>query len=303
MDTKMNLPCLSNPHAPASLVRAVLWLRKLGVEPENLRLFFGGPFESYKGEITGQVPTPGEVAAFGKIQLEVASASLVDQLPFSVFLDPNKKQEDVERTESKSRELFAAFDSMLAKTTVALEFIRLTYEYVLSETSFTQLLIGAFGFPQEGWNSEEVLSWMFLLPGFHQWAGTIWGTSQVLSIFVRAPVRIRENQRGENHLPIDLQSLLGKRYNRLGSDWSLGAGFSECDTTFLVVIGPISASEARDFRPQGRKRRKLELVLMHCVPGQLRWITRVRLKPQEKNFTLGENTSNSVLGYSTYLRN
>ncbi|HEX7400806.1 MAG TPA: type VI secretion system baseplate subunit TssG [candidate division Zixibacteria bacterium] len=303
MNTKINLPYLTNPHSPTSLVRAFLWLRKLGIDPENLRLLFKGPFENYKGEITGQIPLPGEVNTSKEIQLEVALASMVDQLPFSFFLDPNKKQKDLEKTELRSRELLAAFDSMMAQTNTTLEYIHLAYKYVISESSFTRLLIGAFGFPQEGWDSEELLLWMFLLPYFHQWAGTIRGTSRVLSIFLKAPVRIRENQRGENSLPIELQSLLGRRYNRLGSDWSLGKGFSECDTTFQVVIGPISASEVRDFLPPGIKKIKLDLILTHCVPGQLRWKMKVTLKPKERNFTLGESTPNCVLGYSSYLRN
>jgi len=303
MNTKISLPHLANPHSPSSLVHAVLWLRKSGIDLENLRLLFKGPFENYKGEITGQLPLPGEVEPFKEIRLELAAASMVDQLPFSLFFDPNKKYVELDKTELKSRELFSSFDSTMAKTKTILEYILLVYDYVFSEPAFSKLFIGAFGFPQEGWDSEELFLWMLLLPGFHQWAGTIRGTSQVLSIFFKAPVRIRENQRGENSLPVDLQSFLGKRYSRLGSDWSLGKGFSECDTSFKVMIGPISLSEVGDFLPQGKKRKKLELILDHSIPGQLRWRVAVKLKRKDQSFTLGKSTSNCVLGYSTYLRN
>lgn len=298
------MPPLANPLSPSSLIHAVLWLKKLGVSADNLRLLFKGVFESYKGEISKHLPSSGmEIDPSTLIQLEVASASMVDQLPFSLFFDPNQKHLDLEKTEFRARELFSIFDATMAKIKTTLEYILLVYNFVFVEPSFSKNFVRAFGFPEDEWNSEELFFWMLLLPGFHQWAGTKKGTEKVLSIFLGTKVKIEENQRGENSLPVELQSCLGIRGSKLGSDWSLGNSFSECDSSFKVMIGPISATQVRDFLPLRLKRKKLDLILEHCVPGQLRWSIDLKLKRKERNFSLGENTPNCVLGYSTYFKN
>jgi predicted component of type VI protein secretion system len=215
-------------------------------------------------------------------------------------LAPKEKYLDLDKMELESRKLFSCFDSMIAKKTAVLEYILLVYNSVFPQESFARSFIGAFGLPEEGWNSEELLFWMLSLPGFHQWAGTKRGTERILSKYLGMHVRIKEHQRGENGLPQEIQSFLGRRYSRLGRDWSLGDRFSECESSFRLVIGPISARQVRDFRPWGTMRKKLDRVLKHCVPGQLRWSVALKLKRKERNFSLGERTANCVLGYSTY---
>jgi hypothetical protein len=303
MDTRMIMPDLASSRSSISFIHALLLLKKCGVSPENIRFLFKGVFENYKGEITGQrPPKTTEIDSSSLIQLDVASASMVDQLPPSLFFAPGKKHGDLEKTELKSRKLFSCFDSAIGKIKAYLEYILLVYDSVFPELSFSEKFVGAFGFPETGWNSEELFFWMILLPGFHQWAGTKKGTEEILSKFLGTKVRIKENEGGENDLTVESQSFLGKKASKLGSDWSLGNRFSECESTFKVIIGPIPASWVRDLLPLGLKKKKLDRILSHCVPGQLRWRIALRLKQREKSFSVGENTPNCVLGYSTYLK-
>jgi len=304
MFTKVKMPDLVNPLSSASFVHTFISLRRCGVKLENLRLLLKGVFENYKGEIIGQLLPPGtEINSDTVIELEVGSPSMVDQLPSSLFFDPRKEYRDFDKMESRSRELFSCFDSIIAKTIATLEYILLVYDSVFIEHSFSKKFLGAFGFPEEEWTSDELFSWTVLLPGFHLWAGTKRGTEQVLSKFLGVKIRIEENKRSEDSLPQKLQSRLGEKSGELGMNWCLGDCFSECESSFKVVIGPISASEVHDFLPPGLKRKKLDRILYHCLPGQLRWSKAVRLKRKERKLSLGEKTQNCVLGYSTYLNN
>lgn len=304
MAAKVKMPDLARAGSSTPFVHTLAWLKKEGVGLDNVRLLLKGIFDNYKGEIINHLPPPGaEIDSSAVTLLVVGSASMVDELPPSLFFVPRKKYLDLDKMELESRKFFSCFDSMIAKKMAVLEYILLAYDFVFSEESFSKRFIGAFGFPEDGWNSEELLFWMMSLPGFHQWAGTKRGTERVLSKCLGMHVRIKENQRGENSLPAEVQSLLGKRWSRLGSDWSLGTSFSECESSFKVMIGPISASQVRDFLPLGLMRKKLDRILKHCVPGQLRWRLALKLKRRERSFTVGETSSNCVLGYSTYLQN
>lgn len=304
MVAKMIMPDLANPGSSTPFVHKLAGLKRVGVALENVRLLLNGEFENYKGEIIHQLPPPGEeIDPSAVMLLVVGCSSMVDQLPPSLFFVPRKRYVDFDKMELESRKLFSCFDSMMSKIKATLEYILLVYDSVFLERTFSKRFIGAFGFPEDGWSSEELFFWMMLLPGFHRWAGTKKGTEEVLAQFLNTRVRIKENQKGENNLPIELQSLLGERSNRLGLDWFLGNCFSECESSFKVIIGPVSVSQVRDFLPLGPKRKKLDRILNHCVPGQLRWNVALELKQKEKNFTLGETTPNCVLGYSAYLKN
>jgi hypothetical protein len=302
MVAKMIMPDLVGPGSSTSFIHTLAWLKRVGVSLDNIRLLLKGVFENYKGEIINHLPPPGaEIDSSTVALLGIGSASMVDQLPPSLFFVPRREYLDLDKMELESRKLFSCFDSAIAKITATLEYVLLVYDSVFLEESFSERFVGAFGFPEEGWNSEELFLWTMFLPGFHQWAGTKKGTQEVLSKLFGIQFRIKENERGENSLPPEVQSLLGKRWSQLGSDWSLGNSFSECESSFRVVIGPISACQVRDFLPLGAKRKKLDRILNHCVPGQLRWGVALKLKEKEKIFSLGESTHNCVLGYSTYL--
>lgn len=304
MCAKVKLPDLVNPLSPASFAHTLIWLRRCGIDLENVRVLMKGVFENYKGEIIAHSPPAGtEADSSTMIVLEVGCPSMVDLLPPSLFFDPRKKYRDFDRMELRSRKLFSCFDSAIGKIIAILEYILLVYDSVFLERSFSKEFLGAFGFPEEGWNSEELFLWTVLLPCFHQWAGTKKGTEEVLSRLLGTKIRIEENKRGDNSLPRKIQSFLGEDSCKLGQNLTLGNSFSECESSFKVVIGPISAYQVHDFLPHGFKKKKLDRILNHCVPGQLRWSTALKLKRKEKDFSLGENTLNCVLGYSTYLNN
>jgi hypothetical protein len=298
------MPNLANPHSAVPFIQALSQLKSSGVSLENVRLLLKGVFESYRGEIVHQLPPPGEVIdSSSVILLFVASSSMVDRLPPSLFLAPKEKYTDYSSMELESRKLFSCFDSTIIKMAAILKYAQLVYNSVFAETSFARQFVRAFGFPDEGWSPEELFLWANLLPSYHQWGGTRKGTEEVLSRFLQTKVRIEEKRRGENPLPPELFSRLGRKASRLGSDWSLGSRYSECESTFGVMVGPISALHVHDFLPSGPKRKKLDRILKHCVPGQLRWKVTVRLRRSEKSFSLGQNTANCILGYTTHLMN
>jgi len=304
MPEKPKMPNLANPVSSILFAHGLLLLKRCGIAQEDVRLLLKGVFESYKGEVIGHSPPPGaEIDSNQQIELELGLPSIVDLLPPSLFLGPTKEYRDYEKMDLRSRKLFACFDSATAKIIAALEYILLVYDSVFLEHSFSEEFLGAFGFPEKGWTSRELLFWTVLLPGFHRWAGTKKGTETVLSRFLETKIIIHENRKGENLIPAELQSSLGKKSCRLGIDWSLGDSFWECESSLKIVVGPVSASEVYDFLPLGSKKKNLDQILIHCLPGQLRWDVALKLKQEEKNFSIGKNTLNCVLGYSTYLNN
>jgi len=302
MPEKPKMPNLANPLSTTSFAQGLILLRRCGIDQENVRLLLKGVFERYKGEIICHSPLPGaEIDSSLLVELELGLPSIVDLLPPSLFLGPTKEYRDYEKMDLRSRKLFSSFDSAIAKIIAALEYILLVYDSVFLEHSFCKEFLGAFGFPEKGWTSRELLFWTVLLPGFHQWAGTKKGTEAVLSRFLETKIIIHENKKGENLIPAELQSSLGKKSCGLGIDWCLGDSFWECESPLKIVVGPVSASEVYDFLPLGSKKKNLDQILIRCLPGQLRWDVALKLKEKEKNFSVGKKTLNCVLGYSTYL--
>lgn len=302
MLAKSFMPDLVNPQAKINFIQALLTLKRCGVEWENVRLFASGTFENYRGEVVKQEPEPKtEITPSTQITLWVGFPSLFDSLPYQTFFGAKEWHRDTVSLEHRARRFLACFDSSFIRILSRLEYVLLVYNLVFLEKDFCQHFLEAFGFPASAWKEEEILLWMTFLPTFHLWAGTKEETEKVLSTFLQTPFKIEENIKGENQLPPELKSRLGEKLNHLGQNWLLGSGFSECDSTYRINIGPISVDQIKEFLPEERKRKKLERILALSTPGQLRYRVSLKLRQKDKRLSLGKDSKNSLLGYATYL--
>ena len=84
----------------------------------------------------------------------------------------------------------------------------------------------------------------------------------------------------------------------LGESLVLGRSFSECDSTYEVVVEEVDIESISSFLPGGMGRRKLEWLLDICMPSNLD--RRIRVKTAAKTATIGKGKSESYLGFSTY---
>ena len=302
MLVKSLMPDLVNPQARIDFVQALLTLKQCGVEWKNMRLFASGTFENYRGEVVKQEPKPKtEITPSTQVTLWLGFPSIFDSLPYQLFFGAKEWHRDTVNLEQRARKFLACFDSSFIQILSRLEYVLLVYNLVFLEKDFCQHFLEAFGFPISEWEEEEILLWMTFLPTFHLWAGTREETEKILSTFLQARFNIEENIKGENQLPPELKSRPGEKSNHLGQNWLLGSGLSECDSTYRVNIGPISVDQIKEFLPDQGKRKKLERILALSTPGQLQYKVSLKLRQQDKKFSVGKDSKNSLLGYATYL--
>jgi len=141
--------------------------------------------------------------------------------------------------------------------------------------------------------------WAAVLPSFHLWAGNPEKVADALALLFGYRFRIVENVPSRYDIPESIQYRLGAKTGRLGRESVIGRSFSECDSTYEIIIGGLTRQDMLAFLPGKEKRRKLEWVLSVCMPGNLDH--RFRFEIDDPGMVLGKQERESRLGYSSHL--
>jgi len=155
------------------LESVVNMLLDLGVLRENLEIIAEGGFRKFRGEIIRQSPEPGtQVGSNTKVTLWVTQEGIADNLPeslfgFSAFLD--RKEPTPTRA---PKDFFLPLDSLSFQTSALLHRIAQVYGLLFSDPAFSRYFLTMFGFPEPGWDREELSVWQAILPYASGWIGT-----------------------------------------------------------------------------------------------------------------------------------
>ena len=142
--------------------------------------------------------------------------------------------------------------------------------------------------------------WQAIMPTFHIWAGNAEKTAKVLKFLFGFDFIINESVPTRQKIPKELQYALGSKSKRLGYESIAGRFFVECDTAYQVVISMVNKEAVSKLLPGQSLRKKIEAVLDYCMPGNLDYIIKIRVKKEES--LLGDKTNKGYLGYNTFVK-
>ena len=295
------MPDFCSRRNPFHYTTALNTLMKIGIDLSRVSLLAVGHFENYKGEVHCQTPAPGtEITPETRIALEVGSSSGTDYVPFQFFYGIRGEHVAGDDWETRARELLTPFDSSVIRYEAATQYQKRKFNFGVVDRPQLVRFLQLFGSSAETGceNLQELLFWASVMPTFHLWAGNPQAVAAVLERLIMHPVGIIENTRARYDIPESCQSRLGAATGCLGEQFVLGRSFSECDSSYEVVIHGIEPKDVPDYLPGGARRKKLEWVLSVCMPSNLE--PRFRIEAKSKAARIGKKRGKCYLGYSTY---
>lgn len=295
------MPDLCHRRTPVHFATALNLLRISGVDLNQVNILAVGEYQNYKGEVQHQEPSPG--AAVGpstRVTLTIGYFSAVDRMPYQFFFGLFGRPSGQD-WETGARHLLAPYDASLIRHEALARFLELKYCAPGIDPEHLNRYLGLFDFDPSRWGLEpsEAYVWSCLLPTFHVWAGNPERVADVLRFFIGYPCRIVENVPAEFPIGEEIRYRLGSLSGRMGHETVMGKAFTECDSTYRVIVSGVRHEEVALFLPGGRKRKRLEWLLDRAMPAHL--VRQVMIETDSKAMVLGKADQGGFLGYSTCL--
>lgn len=300
---KNKMPDFCNRRHPFHYTTALDLLLHMGVDLERVDILAVGEYENYKGEIREQQPSPdSEINARSRIVLKIGYPSAVDQLPYQFFYGLKGMSARGSDWDMKARQMMAPYDAAVIRYNAAMRYQALKYSFgVVNEGHNTRFLsLFDFDIARDAKDVDEAVIWASLMPEFHLWGGNSERVEEVLRLLFGYRFRIVENIRSDYEIPIDIRYRLGSKSGRLGRETAIGRTFSECDSTYQVIVSGVKRQEMASFVPGGANRKKLERVLRICMPNDLDY--KITFEIENRAMIIGEAEKGSYLGYTTHLQ-
>jgi hypothetical protein len=296
------MPDFCNRRFPFHYTTALNLLAKMGIDSMRVHIIAIGEYENYKGEVLAQEPKPGAaIAADTRLVLSVGCWSAVDQLPYQFFYGLQGGVHRGGEWEVKARHFMAPYDAAVVRHEATARYQALKYDFGIIDADHLTRYLNLFDFQQERDTRDlrEALLWAALLPSFHFWAGNPGRVADVLTLLFGYRFRIVENSYSSYEIPSAVHYRLGARAGRLGRESIVGRTFSECDSSYKVIIGGIRREEVVEFLPGRPRRKKLEWVLNICMPSDLDYC--IVFEVENKGLKPGKDNRCAFLGYATHL--
>ncbi|MDD3733085.1 MAG: type VI secretion system baseplate subunit TssG [candidate division Zixibacteria bacterium] len=296
------MPDFCHRRYPLHFTTALIILMKMGVDINRLNILAVGEYENYKGEIIKQSPAPGSpLDRKTKITLHVGYSSPVDYMPYQFFYGLGGKRITGGEWEYNARILMAPFDAAVIRHLARAHNQVLKYNLGILDREYLSRYIGLFQFAlnDDRVDFEELITWANILPDFNHWSGNPTRVTGILAALFKHPFKIIENVSTTYEIPTHLQYRLGSRAGRLGREMVLGNTFTECDSSYQVIMGDMEPDEITEYLPGKLRRKKLEWFLQTCMPSHLDY--RICFRVKTKAVCLRSKDNRSRLGYSTVL--
>jgi hypothetical protein len=302
MKDGLKMPDLCNRRNPLHYTTALNILSKMDLDVNRIGIMAVGRYENYKGEVIGQKPVAGTaIDADTKIWLKIGYSSAVDYMPYQFFYGLGTRVSAGSEWELRARTLMAPFDSSVIRSEARSRLVSLVFGLGLVDREHIERFLSLYDFDlgEETEDVSELLFWSSLLPSFNHWSGNPDYVARVITSIFGYECRIVENVRSTYDIPEQLRYRLGSESGRLGSDTLIGKSFSECDTTYEVVLLDVRRADLPGFLPGRSMMRKLEKVIGFCMPGNLE--CRVRIVGERHETRIGREEASCYLGHSSYV--
>ncbi len=296
------MPDLCHRRNPFHFVTALVLLRTLGVNLTKVHLRAVGEYRNYRGEILDQAPAPGAaLTGTTEISLDVGFYSAVDHMPYQFFYGIQGVTSRSDKWDEDARSLMAPFDGSVIRfqaeaTYESLKFILTSVNY---EHLVKQLQLFDFDAATYAGDLGEAVFWSSILPYFHFWAGNPEVVARTLTYLFGYRFEIRENIEAGTDIPDALQSRLGQKFNRMGSEFVLGKTYSDYDSCYEVRVCGVPSEETGNWLPGKTQRERLERMLQYCMPAEYQYQIRVMVDGRKNR--LGKQQKEAYLGMSAYV--
>lgn len=298
-DDKM--PDLCSRRHPFHYTTALNLLAKMGVSPDKVEMIAIGVHENFKGEVRNQQPKPGTPLKGARVILEIGYPSAVDMMPYQFFYGLYGRTARGSEWERHARQLMAPYDAAVIRHDAAARMDALRFTFGVLDEGHIDRYLDLFDFERDKkkHSFQESVVWAAVLPSFHLWAGNPKKVAEALALLFGYRFRIIENVSSQYDIPEGIRYRLGARSGRLGRECVIGRSFTECDSTYEIIVSGLTRKDVIAFLPGKETRRKLEWVLSVCMPGNLDY--RFRFEIDDPGMILGIHERESRLGYSSHL--
>ncbi|MFH2037049.1 MAG: type VI secretion system baseplate subunit TssG [Candidatus Zixiibacteriota bacterium] len=294
------MPDFCNRRYPFHYITALNLLAAMGIDINRIDILAVGEYENYKGEIIEQSPKPGEKISSGtQLRLKVGFSSPVDYMPYQFFYGLYSHGTSDGSWEDGARALMAPYDGTLIRYDARANYQKLKYNLGIIDQEHLLRILKLFkiDMPPHSNTLKDILFWLSVLPTFHFWAGNPDLVSNILHNLFGYEFKFVENCKKTFNIPSDLQYKLGAKTGRLGCETLVGRSFTEADSSYQLRIENVPANDVRELLPGGKKREKIDWLLGFCMPGNLEYDLKVRIKNSDRK----ERTESPYLGYSVYI--
>ena len=300
-----------------TVAAAVASLQVLGVDPERIDTIPVSPLEAFRGEVVGQIPSPGTpLDPHTEVVLFVSRDGLAERLPHgfleplpttqdhaNVSIEPGQSLDFYERqvgAYGPGRRFVTVIDRALGRLDRDLERVLDGLSVVGNDATFARRSLGFLELADLPLEDREAVFLAAELQRLHRWVGPRAGMQTVLSQFLGLPLEVTETAGPVMSIPPALRAPLGAGKARLGEGVLLGPQFEDPATTLLLRIGPLPLAQfvAYDRDPQWQ--RKVLALLSVVAPAGHAHALELVLDPADRRAVLGDNWSGR-LGRTTHL--
>lgn len=298
---------------------AVRTLMRLGLALDDLRVVPVGIERSWRGEVVGQWPAPGETVQPGtSVLLFVTLAGLQHRLPDGILPSPASRDpkhgpaidasEAADELLLEHRELDAArrflqiLDGFMGRARAWLYQLQDACDGAgAAEPMARHLLevVGLGGLPADDESAIWLSGSLFELPSS---LAVPEPTGELLTALLQEDTRIVDGPPVRVGIPHEFQNRLGARNSRLGRDLVAGREFLDARPSVAILAGPEPAPEARAAVVEGDRRRRAEAWSDATLPSREKPRLRHALLGRDRLMRLGRDSANAVLGVTTYTR-
>ncbi len=303
MDAQTHImPDFCSRRYPFHYTTALNILRKMDIDVHRINIIADGEYENYKGEIREQQPPPGtEITSRTSINLKVGFPSPVDYLPYQFFYGLSGTRQSDRSWEERARQLMAPFDAAIIRHDADARYQILKYDGGIVERDFLLRVLALYGFDFQNniRKLSEIIFLFAILPSFYHWSGNPVLVEKILKFFFKYQFKIVESSSAGYEIPEAIQYRLGSKSGRLGRETVMGRSFTEQDSCYDVVVSGVEPGEVADLLPDKAFRRKLDWLLSFCMPGNMEYKIKIKVKP--KKTRVGRDSKRCYLGYSSFI--
>lgn len=256
---------------------------------------------------------------FRHLSFSIWREGLYDSLPKGIFhqvrkgegkknLNEIKKDVEEEQKEREAaRDFFYPFEQEFYNQRIALEMAeRKVLSGFKGDIEARYFSEDFWGIDVKGIDNAKVVSLLYLLPYAFMYKGQLKELATLFSIVLKDPVRWENTYGNQQKVKEEEVLSLGSAY--LGENLVLGESFEDNIPHLVMVIGPMSPSQAAKYLPGQEQYKLLNVLERFFLPMETQLEVQLEIRREERRFYLPQDQAekdqpayNNILGYTTFI--
>jgi hypothetical protein len=285
-------------------------LAKAELPPDKLYFRTQSTFRRSTGRDMDKVEIDYRESGDEQLVIALNREGIYDMLPEGLFhlkntSNPKKSKKDVlnevkksRKEEANARKFFGPFENEFFQRRLMLEMQEqnlLQKENLVNNRALFERLYG----PSAGLDNRYILPLLFILPVVHRIRGNVDKVAYCLGKFLNQPVRIAEPAEPNRHEVAEAMPPLGVAL--LGVNAIAGNRFYSGLPFYEIHVDDIARKAIRNYFAAGTAYHILHYLLPRLLPMECSYSIILHLRKTERTIGLSDTTSESFLGFDTYL--